>query len=457
MSHSTELGTEPIGKLLFKQALPAAIGFMVMSLNTVVDSIYLGNFIGEDAIGAVTSVTTLVFLFGSVGMAIGMGGSSIVSRALGEDNMEKASWALNNQVSLMLIFIVAIVGIGYTFAEPMVYAFGGRGNIFPLALDYFKVVLVGIPFLAWGMMCNNNIRAEGRASMAMMILLIPSVINIILDDIFIRVMGGGIVSAGWATSIAFILSTVFTFYFYFSKQSELKFNLAKMRLKWKYVWEIVSIGSVSLIRQGSIAMLMIILSWSLFKYGDRDILISNGGEIAYNSYGVASRMAMFAFFPLIGITQGFMPIAGYNYGAKHYDRVRLVIKYAIISGTLIAAILCAILLLSSELIPRMFSMGEETIEHGSDAIFYVFMATPLVMLTLVGSGYYQAIGRPLPAMLLTLTKQTFFLIPAIFVLSSYYGLDGIWYSFPVADGLSALVCWYFLAKAAKFLRTSKSL
>jgi len=452
MKGSKVLGTEPMGKLLFKQSLPAAIGFMVMSLNSVVDTIYLGKYIGEDAIGAVTAVTAIIFLFAVLGMAVGMGGASIVSRALGAGNKEKASWALNNQVSLLLICFVAIVSLGYIFSGDLVWIFGAKGDIFPLGHSYFKVVLVGIPFLAWGMMCNNNIRAEGRATMAMMILLVPSVVNIILDDLLIRQLHGGIESAAWATTISFMLSSAFTFYFYFFGKSELKLNWSQMKLKKELVAEIASLGSVSLIRQGSISLLMIILGWSLHKYGSQDIPFENGGEIAYSSYGVASRLAMFVFFPLIGISQGFMPITGYNYGAKQYDRVRKAIKLSVVYGTLIAAVLCSILLAGATYIPSLFSVGPEMSSYAADAIFYVFMATPLVMFPFIGSSYYQAIGKPLPAMLLTLTKQTFCLVPIIFLLPVFYGLDGIWFSFPIADALAAIICLYYLLKATRRLK-----
>ena len=226
-----------------------------------------------------------------------------------------------------------------------------------------------------------------------------------------------------------------------------------MKLKKDLVREIVSLGSVSLIRQGSISLLMIILSWSLHKYGSQDIPLENGGEIAYSSYGVASRLAMFVFFPLIGISQGFMPITGYNYGAKQFDRVRKAIKLSVIYGTVIAALLCSILLAGASFIPSLFSVGPEMNTYAADAIFYVFMATPLVMLPFIGSSYYQAIGKPLPAMLLTLTKQTFCLVPIIFIFPIFYGLDGIWYSFPVADTLAALICLYYLLKATRRLKS----
>lgn len=472
MNQSEKLGQEPIGKLLLSQALPAAIGFMVLSINTVVDTVYLGKYItkevhlpsgdilienaGKEAIGAITAISQIIFLFGVLGMGIGIGGASIVSRALGENNPKKANRAFNNQLTLMLIATVLIWVLGYLFSDALVWIFGAQGNQFSYGLDYFDTVLLGIPFLAWGMMCNNNIRAEGKAFFAMMILLIPSIVNVVLDDIFIRQMGGGMESAAWATTISFMMGTAWVIWFYASGKSELKVNVSQMKLKKHLVKEILAIGSVSWIRQGSIAILIIVLSWSLHTYGNQDIPGDEGGEVAYSSYGIASRLAMFAFFPLIGISQGFMPIAGYNYGAKKFHRVTQVIRYSIVSGTLIAAVLCAVLLIWSDVIPTIFSAEGQLLEHSSEAIFYVFMATPLVMLPFIGSSYYQAVGRPLPAMLLTLTKQTFFLIPVLLMLPVFFGLEGVWYSFPVADTLAALTCWYFLRKAIKSLEEAQA-
>ncbi len=452
MARSEVLGTQPVGRLLFKQALPAALGFMAMSINSVVDTIYLGKYIDPKAIGAVTAVSAIVFLFAVLGMAIGIGGSSIVSRALGAGDDRKAGLAFNNQVTLVVIAMAVIYVICYSIPGPLVRLFGAKDELFDMGYEYFMIVFIGVPFLAWGMMSNNNIRAEGRASIAMMILLIPSVSNILLDDIFIRQLGWGISGAAWATSLSFVLSALFAFFYFLSGKSELKFRLADMKLNRRIVGQISSIGFVSLLRQGSISVLMIVLSWSLHKYGEQDIAVVNGGEMAYSSYGVASRIAMFAFFPLIGISQGFMPIAGYNYGARKLDRVRKAISFSVWSGTLIATVLCAILLLSASVIPGWFGVKGEMVSHASDAIFYVFMATPLVMLPFIGSSYYQAIGKPIPAALLTLTKQTFCLIPAVLILPLLFGLDGVWYSFPVADTAAALICLYYLLRISKKLR-----
>ena len=200
----------------------------------------------------------------------------------------------------------------------------------PLAISYFNIVLLGIPFLALSMMANNNLRAEGKAKVAMVALLIPSVLNIFLDYLFIDIMNWGMEGAGWATSISYIGCAVFIAYFYISGKGELKVIPQLFKIDKKIISEIFSIGSVNLVRQGTISLLAIVLNNTLYYYGNLEG--GMGGEIAISVYGLATRMTMFALFPLIGIAQGFMPIAGYNFGAKKYERVSKVINTALISG-----------------------------------------------------------------------------------------------------------------------------
>ena len=182
---STYLGLEPIPKLLLKQALPAAIGFMVMSMNMIVDTYFVGQFIGELAIGAISVVFPISFLFSSIGMSIGIGGGSIVSRSLGAGDMKKALLSFNNQISLTFFLAVLAIIVGVFLKLPILNIFGAKGEIMPLADSYFTIVLYGIPFLAVSMMANNNLRAEGKAKIAMVALLIPSVLNVFLDYILI--------------------------------------------------------------------------------------------------------------------------------------------------------------------------------------------------------------------------------------------------------------------------------
>ncbi|MBM76918.1 MAG: MATE family efflux transporter [Crocinitomicaceae bacterium] len=442
---SSYLGTEPIPKLLLKQALPAAIGFMVMSMNMVVDTFFVGQYIGELAIGAISVIFPISFLFSSIGMSIGIGGGSIVSRALGSNNNHKAQLAFNNQISLTIFLAILAIIVGVFFKLPILDVFGAKGDIMPLADTYFSIVLIGIPFLALSMMANNNLRAEGKAKVAMIVLLIPSIVNIFLDYIFIDILDWGMAGAGWATTISYFGSAFYIIYFYVIGKGELKVRTKLLKIDFKIVNETFKIGSVNLVRQGTISLLAIVLNNTLYQYGELKGGI--GGEIAISVYGLATRMTMFALFPLIGIAQGFMPIAGYNYGAKMYDRVKSVINYALISGFIIAAIIGVVLMLSADYIPYLFTKDLKLIEHAPNAIFWIFSATPIIVFLLIAPSYYQAIGKAKPALFLTLTKQGIFLIPLVLILPIYYGIDGVWYSFPISDVISAIICFYFLKKS----------
>ena len=446
---SSFLGTEKIPKLLLKQALPAAIGFMVMSLNMVVDTFFVGQYIGELAIGAISVIFPISFLFSSIGMSIGIGGGSIVSRALGNNDDKKAQLAFNNQISLTIFLAIIALIIGLFFKIPILDIFGAKGEIMPFANSYFSIVLIGIPFLALSMMANNNLRAEGKAKIAMIALLIPSVVNIVLDYIFIDIMDLGMIGAGWATTISYLGSAGYIIYFYLAKKAELKVKLVLFKLNKLIVSEIFKIGSVNLLRQGTISLLAIVLNNTLFYYGN--LQGGMGGEIAISVYGLATRMTMFALFPLIGIAQGFMPIAGYNYGAKMYDRVNSVIKIALIYGFIIASFIGIILMVSSDLIPYIFTKDTKLIKHAPNAIFWIFSATPVIVFHLIAPSYYQAIGKAIPALLLTLTKQGLFLIPFVLILPIYFGIEGVWYSFPISDIISAGICFYFLRKSTSKL------
>ena len=449
---SSFLGTEKIPKLLLKQALPAAIGFMVMSLNMVVDTFFVGQYIGELAIGAISVIFPISFLFSSIGMSIGIGGGSIVSRALGNNDDKKAQLAFNNQISLTIFLAIIAIIIGVFFKIPILDVFGAKGAIMRLADDYFSIVLIGIPFLALSMMANNNLRAEGKAKIAMIALLIPSVVNIVLDYIFIDIMDLGMVGAGWATTISYLGCAGYIIYFYLAKKAELKVKLVLFKLNKLIVSEIFKIGSVNLLRQGTISLLAIVLNNTLFYYGN--LQGGMGGEIAISVYGLATRMTMFALFPLIGIAQGFMPIAGYNYGAKMYDRVNSVIKIALIYGFIIASFIGIILMVSSDFIPYIFTKDTKLIKHAPNAIFWIFSATPVIVFHLIAPSYYQAIGKAIPALLLTLTKQGVFLIPLVLILPIYFGIEGVWYSFPISDIISAGICFYFLRKSTSKLTLS---
>ncbi|WP_026809384.1 MATE family efflux transporter [Arenibacter latericius] len=447
-----QLGNEPIGKLLIKQAVPASIGILVMSLNVLVDSIFVGNWIGSIAIAAINVVLPVSFFIGALGMAIGIGGSSIISRALGANDHKKALKTFGNQIALTLLVTVAMVLLGLYYTDSLIPAFGGKGDIFEPAKIYYTIVLYGVPFLALCMMGNTVIRAEGKPKFAMNAMIIPSVGNLLMDYIFIYVFDWGMEGAAWATTIGYVLCFVYVLYFFLSQNSELKLNWGHLGFNGDILKEIGALGFVTLSRQAVVSVIYLLMN---------NILFNLGGEAMVAVYAIIGRMLMFALFPVFGVTQGFLPIAGFNYGAKKFDRVKesisTAIKYAAILATIVfiglmifpAEIAGLFLSSSPDISAKELAMNTFVLEHTPMAMRLVFAATPIIALQLIGAAYFQAIGKAVPALLLTLSRQGFFFIPLILILPNYMGELGVWISFPIADALATLVTGYFLRKEVR--------
>lgn len=440
INKSAALGTEPIGKLLIEQAVPASIGILVMSLNMVVDTIFVGQWIGPMAIAAITVVVPLTFLIASIGMAIGVGGASIISRALGRDDHDKAQRTFGNMIVMSFGLAVFFVVVGLVFKEEGLALFGANGDIYSPAEIYYVIVMYGIPFLALCMTGNPVVRAEGKPKFAMVALILPAIGNIFFDYLFINVLDMGMAGAAWATSISYFICFLFIYWFFLSKYSELKIKLRCFKLEHAIVREITELGGVTLARQGMVSILSIVLNHTLFAYG---------GETSVTIYGIISRMLMFALFPVMGISQGFLPIAGYNYGAEKLARVRESINISIKYGTGLALVIFAIIMIFPEQITFIFTKDETVIRETPSALRWVFLVTPLIAVQMIGAGYFQAIGKAVPALLLTLTKQGFFLIPLILILPTYFGIFGVWVSFPIADVLATLVTGWYLNREVK--------
>ncbi|GAA3560138.1 MATE family efflux transporter [Snuella lapsa] len=432
---SQDLGTQPIGKLLVKQAVPASIGILVMSLNILIDTIFVGRWIGSVAIAAINVVLPVSFFIAALGMAIGVGGSSIISRALGADNKKKALKTFGNQLTLTLLLTVAMVVLGLWFVDTLIPLFGGKGAIFEPAKIYYIIVLYGVPFLALCMMGNTVIRAEGKPKFAMYAMMIPSVSNLLLDYILIKVLDFGMEGAAWATTASYLICFIYIFWFFSSKHSELKLNFAHFGLNVSIVKEISSLGFVTLSRQAVVSITYLFMN---------NILFNLGGETSVTAYAIVGRMLMFAMFPVLGITQGFLPIAGYNYGARNFKRVREIINTAIKYAAVLATLVFVVLMVFPEAITRLFTTDPAVIEQTPSDMRWVFAATPIIAIQLIGAAYFQAIGKAKPALLLTLLRQGVFFIPLILILPIFYGELGVWMSFPISDVLATVVTAYFL-------------
>ncbi|WP_440881510.1 MATE family efflux transporter [Tenacibaculum sp. C7A-26P2] len=436
----SKFGVDKISLLILRQAIPSSIGILAMSLNLIIDTIFVGRWVDLLAIGALTTTLPIVFFISSAGMGIGIGGSSIISRALGNKDKYKVNKVFENQ--LFLTFCIAFLSlfIGVLFPTPLLKLFGAKEAIEVLAKEYFGIVIYGVPFFTFAMMGNPIIRALGKPKYAMAVIIFPVFINIILDILFIKIGNLGMFGAGLATTCSFLVSGILVFYFFLSKKQQTTIYLKKISIVPSLIKEIMSLGSVTFVRQGTISLLIIILNYNLLKYGS---------AISISIYGIINRVMMFALFPVLGITQGFLPVAGYNYGAKDLKRVKETIRISLIFGTGIALIIFILIMFFNNTLIGIFTNNKCMIKVTSKALTTTFLATPLITIQLIGSAYFQVIGETLKALLLALLKQGFFLIPLIYILPKFYGINGIWVSFPIADILSTIITLFVLKHEIK--------
>ena len=327
------------------------------------------------------------------------------------------------------------MSLGLYFTDTLIPLFGGKGELFDLAKIYYVIVMIGVPILGLCMMSNNTIRSEGKPKIAMYAMFIPSLSNLCLDYLFIYELGLGMYGAALATTLSYFICGTYILLFFVLKKSDLKLHISDLKFDMGIVKETVSLGFVTLSRQAAVSLTVLVVN---------NILFSLQGESLIAVYAIISRMLMFMLFPILGITQGFIPIAGYNFGAKNKDRVLNSVKKAIIYSTAMATIIFLFIYTFSDIVASAFTSDVNIIDKTSDALILVFMATPIIGIQLIGSAYFQAVGRAFPALMLTLSRQVFFLIPLVFFLSKIYGVYGVWISFPLAELLSTVLTGIYL-------------
>ena len=406
---------------------------------------------GELAIAAITVVLPITFLISSFGMAVGIGGASVLARALGEGNPEKAQKTFSNQIMMTLGFVLFFVLVGYIYQTELLMLFGANEEIMPYAKKYLNILLVGIPFLGWAMMSNNVIRDEGKPKMAMYTMIILAISNIVLDYVLILHMDMGIEGAAWATTIGYMLSGLYTLWFFASGKSELKLSKSGLRFDIPIVKEISSIGSITLVRQSMFSLLAIVLYAQLDAWGQVEYaatLGESGGSHAIAIYGLIRGFTLFVAFPIIGIMQGLMPIVSFNYGAKNGIRVKDTVWLAIKATTGISILLLSIIVIFPHELIGIFTEDKDLLAHTPRVLKLIFISLPIMGIGFIGGAYFQAVGKPTPALVLTLARQGLFMIPLMFILSGFlgFGLDGVWASLPVGEILAGIwsAIWLYM-------------
>jgi len=421
------LANEKIGRLLWKLSLPAAIGAAVMSLYQIVDTIFIGRVVGPLGVAGIAIIWPLQMLAMGTGQIIGIGGSSLVSRALGAGDIKKAERALGNAILYAVIIGVLVTIIGLVNLSFWLRLIGADETIFPYAKDYLGIILIGMTFRICGMGLSQLIRAEGNARVAMTSMVISSILNIVLDAVFIVALRMGMKGAAIASVSSDASAFIYIIHYYLFQNSSLKIRKENFVPERSVTKEIMAIGFGPLVTTIGGSLVIIILNRTVIAYG---------GDLAVAAFGIVQRSMMFITLPVMSIGQGVQPILGFSYGARRFDRTLHAIRLSVTVATIFAVIAFLIIFFFPAPIMRIFTQDSELISVGAYAAKRIFFVVYLVGFQMVSQTVFQALGKAVPTFLATIARQILFLLPLILILPRFWQLDGVWLSVPVSDTLS---------------------
>ncbi|MCF7926826.1 MAG: MATE family efflux transporter [Candidatus Izimaplasma sp.] len=448
---SKMLENKDVRKLLIKLSIPATIGMMVNALYNLIDTIYVANGVNTIAIGALTYAFPLQMIIMSIGLMIGIGSASVFSRAFGRKDKETMKKAVNTALRADAVIALVVSVVTMFFIDELLLFFGATDSNIVYAKDYISVILIGLLPLTLSMVLNNLTRAEGRPRLAMISMIIGAGLNIILDPFFIFDfgLGLGVKGAAMATVISQIIAFMFIFYMSTRPKSSLEIKLFNHDLfDFEILKEIIKVGIPTFIRNSIAAFLtmLIVILIDFYVMGDHAIYVS--------IYGVINRLMFFLFMPAFGLVQGLAPITGYNFGAKNYKRLISVIHFAVmIMITYFFLVFLFVQFLSPTLF-KIFAEGTEGffITYGTRTFRIISIGYLLVGFQIIAGSIYQSFGYAKRALFISMTRQFIFFVPIVLVFTHFFQLDGIWYTFALADIIAGIVSLFFLIYETRQLK-----
>ena len=437
------LGTEKIGKLLMQYAIPAIIAMTASSLYNMVDSIFIGHGVGPLAIAGLAITFPLMNLAAAFGSLVGVGASTLVAIKLGQKDKESAIHILGNVVMLNGIIGLVFMTLALMFLDPILLFFGASADTLPYAREYMQVILGGNLVTHIYMGLNEVLRASGYPRKAMTATLMAVIVNCVLDALFIFGFGWGIRGAALATIAAQVIALGWVLYHFLDKRSFLHFERGIFGLKRHLVGGMLAIGLSPFLMNLCACFVVILINRSLKMHG---------GDLAIGAYGIVNRVVFLFLMIVMGFNQGMQPIAGYNFGARQFDRLVQVLKYTIFCGVTVTTIGFLVGQLFPRSIVYLFATDAELVRVAVEGLRIVLMFFPVVGFQMVTSSFFQSIGMAKKAIFLSLTRQLLFLIPSLLVLPHYFGTQGVWMSMPVADAIATVMAAFMLSWQLKQLK-----
>ncbi len=436
MKNIDELSEAKIGKLMLKYFIPAFIGVFMNALYNIVDRIFIGQGVGAEALSGISIIFPVMLIMMAFGMLIGIGTGVYVSINLGKKDLEGAEKTLGTGFFLMIAVSVVIMIVTYLLKVPILRSFGATEETFQYANDYLDIVLSGVAFMVIGFSLNNVIRSEGNARIAMVSMILSSVINMVLDPIFIFWLDLGVKGAAYATIISMFVLMVWVLSHFRSKRSVIKLHKKNIRINWKILVQIVAIGMAPFTMQIANSFVQGLLNKKLIIYG---------GDFAVGAMGIINSVVTLFIMAIVALNMAAQPIIGFNYGAKSVKRIKDTLRISLVAATIIAVGAFILVQTIPGAIVKLFNNDNKALYGiAIRGLHLLLLALPIIGFQVVASNFFQAVGKAKLALFATLFRQVIGLIPLLLILPGFWGIDGIWLSYPIADTMSAIVVGFLL-------------
>ena len=437
----SELGTRPVGELLRQYALPSIIAMLASSLYNIVDSIFIGHGVDAMALSGLAVTFPLMNISTAFGAMVGMGSATLISVKLGQKDYQIAEKILGNAVVMNVAMGVVFAIVSLLFLDPILYFFGASEASISYAREYMQIILLGNVFTHMYFGFNALLRAMGHPKMAMKATILTVILNTILDPLFIFEtinlgfvqfdgLGWGIRGAAIATILSQCVSLMWQVRVMSDKRELIHFKRGIYRLKSYIVKEVLTIGLSPCLMNLASCFVVIFINRGLAEYG---------GDYAVGAYGIVHKMTFIFVMIVMGFTQGMQPIAGYNYGAKAYDRVTKVLKITIALATGVTTLAFVIGEFCPEVVARIFTSDEQMVEMAAVGMRYNCLLFPIVGFQMVAGNFFQSIAQPGKSIFLSLSRQLLFLVPFIIIFPHFWGINGVWASLPASDLVSSVI------------------
>ena len=427
------LGTSPISKLLVKYSVPAIIASVATSLYNIIDSIFIGQGVGPMAIAGLALTFPLMNLVTAFCMLIAVGGATVCSIFLGQQNHARATDVANNVITFCLIHAVVFGGLSLIFLDQILYFFGATDETIPYAREFMQIILYATPISFVFIGLNYLMRASGYPRKAMISALISVVVNVILAPVFIFTLDLGIKGAAMATVCGQTTAFIWVLCHFLNKKSYVHLSRGNKWISPDIARRIYGIGMSPFLMNVCACIVVVFINKSLLDYGGDE------GNLAIGAYGIMNRTAMFFVMIVFGVTQGMQPILGYNYGAGKINRVNSTLNKGIMLGVIITFVGWMITMLAPGTVNRLFTTDEGLIRLADEGFRIYFICFPVVGCQVVIQNFFQSVGKPKISIFLSLTRQLIFLLPMLWILPRHFGVNGVWASMSSSDIIACII------------------